>query len=95
MTWVAILNSSAALIFVICLIGLVSLLLKKYGNIQANLEGSQKTIKILEVKRIDQKSKIISIEKSGKQYLVLNSSEGNLLLDKDDEKEDGEAFENV
>lgn len=76
-----ILSSGAALVFVLCLIGGISLLLKRV-NFQASLHAEREgdKIKIVEIKKIDPKNKIVLLEKDGEEKLVLLSSDGNLDL---------------
>lgn len=76
-----IVNSVAALMFVLCLIGLASLLLRR---LNANLDGgglqNSSKIKILESKKLDAKNKIVLLEKGHKEFLVLLSPDGNIKL---------------
>ena len=66
------LTSGFALLFVLCLIGLVSLLFRKYGqgiNLQLP-KGEKRRLKVKEVLPIDARRKIVLIEKDDKEFLI-------------------------
>lgn len=89
METINIINSGAALLFVLCLIGLFSIILRKFGagSEIKNIKG-EGTITITEIKKLDQKNKLVSVEKNGKEYLLLLSNDGNVLLDQTLDKKD-------
>jgi|GEM_PF-2884738 len=82
MNWIDLIESSAALIFVLCLIGISSLLLRKFADRTGLQSNKDSKINILEIKKIDQKNKIVLLEGEKSQLLILTSSDGNLLLEK-------------
>jgi flagellar protein FliO/FliZ len=66
------LTSGFALLFVLCLIGLISLLFRKYGqgiNLQLP-KGEKRRLKVKEVLPIDARRKIVLIGKDDKEYLI-------------------------
>lgn len=85
---IQILNSAAALIFVLCLIGIVSIILRKYLNegFSFNRSPAQKRLQIIESLMLDQKRKLILIKRDDKEHLLLLSPENNLILEKDIEQ---------
>lgn len=78
-------NSAAALIFVLCLIGLTSLVIRKINEKtqkQGIVDGNR--IKILETKKLDAKNKIVLLQKDEEEHLILLSGDGNIDLRKKD-----------
>ncbi|HCR86523.1 MAG TPA: hypothetical protein DIV86_07600 [Alphaproteobacteria bacterium] len=82
MELVKVLQSGFALIFVLCAIGLVSILIRKMNSSQ--LKGfkiTPKRIKIVEVQAIDQKTKLIIAEKDNKEYFILKSENNSTIIE--------------
>ncbi len=78
-----ILNSAAALVFVLCLIGIVSILLRKYSEKISIKTSQQKRLKISDSFMIDQKRKLVLVKRDDKEHLILLSPEGHLIIEKD------------
>ncbi|MDX1949912.1 MAG: flagellar biosynthetic protein FliO [Rickettsiales bacterium] len=89
MTISQILNSSLALIFVLCLIGIVSVLLRKY-LLKENYLGknSDKRLSVSESLMLDQKRKLVLVKRDEKEHLILVSTDDNIIIEKDIIKED-------
>lgn len=82
----SVVTSLVALLFVLSLIGLVSVLLKKYGEsgLRGMSEGKKKRLKVKEVLVIDGKRKLVLIERDGeKEHLLLCAPEQNLVVEQD------------
>jgi flagellar biogenesis protein FliO len=85
MDWLQLINAGFALIFVLCLVGLTSLLLRKYSN-KTNLDRgdnskSKQKIKILESKIIDNRRKLVLVENGDSEHLLLLSTDKELLIE--------------
>ncbi len=82
------LTSASALIFVLCIIGLVSALFRKYGNgVNFSSKKSTGRLKIKETLNIDARKKIVLIGKDDKEYLVAFNDNDIEILDKENVKE--------
>jgi flagellar biogenesis protein FliO len=81
----SILTSSFALIFVLSLIGIISVFYRKYvqGINLSNLKDKpKKRLKILETSNIDAKRKIVLISKDEQEFLVAFGENSIEILDK-------------
>lgn len=84
-----ILTSLSALVFVLCLMGLASLLFRKYGgglNVAVSKTGKRR-LQIKEILPIDSKKKILLISRDGKEHLIAFSDNSIEVIEKNiDEK---------
>ena len=81
----SIFTSLFGLIFVLCLIGLASILYRKYGaglNIAASNAG-KKRLQIKEVLHIDAKKKIVLISRDDKEHLIAFNEGSVEVIEKD------------
>ncbi len=80
-------TSGLALLFVLCLIGLVSVLLRKYaGGLNFNKVKKDGRLKLNEVLNIDAKKKVVLLSKDDKEYLVAFSENEIEVIDKNNDK---------
>lgn len=69
------------LLFVLCLIGLIGILLRKYGFYgPSGLPQHQKRLHVTEVTHLDYKRKLLLVRCDKTEYLVLLSPAGDQLL---------------
>ncbi len=70
-------TSVFALVFVLCLIGLASVLLRKYGSRMhvSTSKGAEKRLQVKEVLHIDAKKKVILISRDDKEHLIAFSGD--------------------
>ena len=71
-----------SLLFVLGLIGLLSLIIRKLGlghNVSNKNEGSRLNIK--EVRHVDQKRKLLLIKRDDTEHLLLLSSTGDIVIE--------------
>lgn len=88
MDFTKILTSSLALIFVLCVIGLVSMALRKYGsNLTVNMNKKGGRLQVKEVLNIDARKKIVLIGKDEKEYLVAFNENAIEVVDGNDKKD--------
>ena len=81
----SILTSGFALIFVLSLIGIISVFYRKYVqgiNISNPKDKPKKRIKILETSNIDAKRKIVLISKDEQEFLIAFGENSIEILDK-------------
>lgn len=92
MELVKILQSGFALIFVLSIIGIASVLIRKAGaNKISGFKFAPKRIKITEVQPLDQRSKLIIAEKDNKEYFILKTDNSASLLEVNDIKKTDEV----
>jgi len=75
------LTAGFSLVFVLCLIGLVAVLLRRYGANMRYSAGKTNHLKIKEVANIDARKKVVLIEKDDKEYLVAFSDNAIEVLE--------------
>ncbi len=91
MTISQILNSTLALIFVLSLIGIISVLLRKYLLKEKFLnKNNEKRLSVSDSIALDQKRKLVLVRRDEKEHLILVSSDDNIVIEKDIIKEDKE-----
>lgn len=81
----SILTSSFALIFVLSLIGIISILYRKYVqgiNFSNTKDKPKKRIKVIETSNIDAKRKIVLISKDEQEFLIAFGDNSIEVLEK-------------
>lgn len=70
---VSVLQSVFALVFVLCLIGLISILLRKYSSLRlsSRISGKKGRISITDATVIDSKRKLVLIRRDDIEHLIL------------------------
>jgi flagellar protein FliO/FliZ len=84
MEWTAVLTSSLALIFVLCLIGLVSYFLRRVAGQPLPKRGISKEGKrlgIVEVMALDVRRRLVLIRRDDKEHLLLLAPDRELLIE--------------
>ncbi len=70
-----------ALIFVISILGLLSMLLKKYGGFGPSMVASHKRrLKIIEILPLEYRKRLVLIECDGEEHLILSGQNHDLLI---------------
>jgi flagellar biogenesis protein FliO len=85
----SILTSSFALIFVLSLIGIISIFYRKYVQgieFSSNKDKPKKRIKVIETSTLDAKRKIVLIAKDEKEFLVAFNENSIEILDSENKK---------
>jgi flagellar biogenesis protein FliO len=68
------------LVFVLSLMGILALILKLSAKGRAAI-GSQKRIKVTDMHVLDNRRRLVLVQKDQKEHLILLSPEGNLLIE--------------
>lgn len=74
-------NASLALAFVLCLLGLFSLFFRKFILKENFSNRLNKRLRINESLIIDQKRKLLLVQRDNVEHLILASPEGNLIVE--------------
>ncbi len=84
----SVLTSGLALIFVLCLLGLASILLRRYsGNLAMPAARADKRMRVLEHLNIDARKKVVLIQKDDKEYLLAFNGDNVEFLGMNDKKD--------
>ncbi len=80
-----ILTSVSALILVLGLVWLVSLLLRKYGNIGMPVatRGEKKRLKIVDALVVGPKHKLVLVQRDNTEHLLLIGPERDIIVESD------------
>ena len=73
----------AALVFVLCLMGGLAFILKKFdiGKIAGNVPAGQKRLKITEVLPLDSRRRAVLIKRDDKEHLVILGLSGETVVE--------------
>ncbi len=82
MDWLQLAQALAALLFVLGLIGLVSLLMRKYGqDTLINKSTNKPRLQIIESRTIDAKRRLMVLGCDDAEYVVMLNPNGDMLLE--------------
>lgn len=70
-----------AFILVLGLMGLFGFLMKKLNHLQSGAMGKNNRLRIIEQRMIDPKSKAVLLQCDTREYLVMTSPTGNIVLE--------------
>ena len=84
MQWHSVLTSFAALVFVLSLIAIVALLLRKYGNGNGftKAQDGDKRLAVKEILHIDAKRKLVLIARDDKEHMLLLAADREMVIEK-------------
>jgi flagellar protein FliO/FliZ len=79
----ALLRALLALVFVLGLIGVVSLLLKKYGHklLSSSHLNSNKSLKVIESTPIDARNRMVLVQRDNVRHLLLISGQQTTVIE--------------
>ena len=81
MDWLQVFQSIAALVFVLALIGGVSLLVRRYGNGNVIAGTKDTRLRVIESRTIDAKRRLMVLACDETEYVVLLSGNQDVLLE--------------